>query len=389
MIVSQQKRKASPVSRLLAWAGLTSKTKLDSQILDQEAFRFEIKKERSRVDRKGPTVQLSVLLVQGLPHSFAETLPELANDLRERLRITDTIGWCDKKLGVLLAETNREGAKIVAADIESMANRYKRTVEIEIMVYPDDDDIAHNSKEYQTVRFDDSGPLPGTNGKPELTQENEPSVQDSKNRQAFFSASAPTPWWKRTIDVVGAGSGLLLLSPVLLAASAAIKLTSPGPIFFRQLREGKDGVPFYIFKFRTMVNNAEDLKNELRSQSEQDGPAFKLKHDPRLTAVGKYLRKSCIDELPQLANILVGQMSLVGPRPLPVNESHECTIWQRKRLEVAPGLTCIWQVRGDRNTKFIDWMRMDMEYIRQRSLLLDIKLIFETVFVALLHRGSV
>lgn len=388
MIVSQQKRKAlSPVSRFLAWAGLSKNSKLDNQILDQDSFRFEIEKERSRVDRKGPTVQLSVLLLQGLPQNFADSQPELAASIRERLRITDTVGWCEKKLGVLLPETNREGASIVASEIESLAGKFKRSVEIEILVYPDDDAVAHNSKEYSSLRFDETGHSHEANHS-EKGKETDSSVSN-ENRSAFFSASTATPMWKRAIDVFGAGCGLLFLSPVFLVAAAAIKLSSPGPILFQQQREGKDGVPFSIYKFRTMCINAEELKNDLRSQSEQDGPAFKLKHDPRITTVGKYLRKSCIDELPQLVNILIGQMSLVGPRPLPVNESQECTIWQRKRLEVAPGLTCIWQVRGDRNTKFADWMRMDMEYIRRRSPLLDIKLIFETAFVALLHRGSV
>ena len=384
MIVSQQKRPASPVSRFLAWAGLSNSAKHDNQIHDQDTFRFEIEKERSRVDRKGPTVQLAVLLIQGLPQNFVESQPEMAASIRERLRITDTIGWCEKKLGVLLPETNREGANIVASEIDAITERFKRSVDIEVLVYPDDDSIAHNSEEYKSFRFDETENISGQN-----ENSHKPALSNDKDRPAFFSKSRPTPFWKRTIDVLGAGFGLLLLAPVFLAAAAAIKLTSPGPILFKQQREGKDGVPFSIFKFRTMCINAEELKNDLRSQSEQDGPAFKLKHDPRITTVGKYLRKSCIDELPQLVNILIGQMSLVGPRPLPVNESQACTIWQRKRLEVAPGLTCIWQIRGGRNTKFADWMRMDMEYIQQRSLLLDLKLIFATAFVALLHRGSV
>ena len=138
-----------------------------------------------------------------------------------------------------------------------------------------------------------------------------------------------------------------------------------------------------------MAVDAEARQAELRELSEQDGPAFKLKNDPRVTTCGKYLRKTCIDELPQLFNVLIGQMSLVGPRPLPVHESTACTVWQRKRLEVLPGITCIWQVHGGRETKFEEWMRMDMEYLRRRSFSYDLQLIFETALVALLHRGSV
>ena len=154
------------------------------------------------------------------------------------------------------------------------------------------------------------------------------------------------------------------------------------------MREGKNGKQFGILKFRTMVTDAEAMQAELRSLSEQDGPAFKLKDDPRITKIGKYLRKSCIDELPQLVNVLTGDMSLVGPRPLPVHESLECVAWQRARLTVLPGLTCTWQAYAARDTKFAEWMRMDLEYIENRSFWNDIKLIFDTAFVAILHKGS-
>ena len=199
----------------------------------------------------------------------------------------------------------------------------------------------------------------------------------------------PTPWWKRTIDIVGAGTGLVVLSPILLVAAAAIKISSPGPVLFRQKREGLGGRQFDILKFRTMVLDAEAKQASLRDVSEQDGPAFKLKNDPRITRVGATLRKSCIDELPQLVNVLVGQMSLVGPRPLPVSESTECSPWQRMRLTVLPGLTCTWQARGGRNVSFDQWMRMDLDYIRNRGFVSDVRLIVETAFIALLQRGSV
>jgi lipopolysaccharide/colanic/teichoic acid biosynthesis glycosyltransferase len=138
-----------------------------------------------------------------------------------------------------------------------------------------------------------------------------------------------------------------------------------------------------------MIENAEEMKDSLRTLSEQDGPAFKIGDDPRLTQVGRFLRKTCIDELPQLINVLRGEMSLVGPRPLPVLESAGCTYWQRKRLEVLPGLTCIWQVQGGRDTKFVEWMRMDMEYLRRRSFLFDLRLIMQTIVLAFSYRGSV
>jgi len=204
-----------------------------------------------------------------------------------------------------------------------------------------------------------------------------------------FARPEATPFWKRAIDVAGAGVGLMLLSPVFAVAAVAIKTSSRGPVFFLQEREGKDGEVFRILKFRTMCADAESQKANLREFSEQDGPAFKLKNDPRITKVGKYLRKSCIDELPQLYNVLTGSMSLVGPRPLPVDESMSCLPWQRQRLTVLPGLTCTWQARGGRDIKFAEWMRMDIEYINQRGFWFDLKLIGETAVVAVMHKGSV
>ncbi|HND53900.1 MAG TPA: sugar transferase, partial [Pirellulaceae bacterium] len=188
----------------------------------------------------------------------------------------------------------------------------------------------------------------------------------------------PFPAWKRAIDVVGALVGLVLLSPVMAVAALAIKLTSPGPILFRQLRAGLGGQPFTIFKFRTMRVDAEALKPALRAHSEQDGPAFKL-NDPRVTRLGKWLRSSCVDELPQLWNVLIGDMSLVGPRPLPCDESAACVRWQQHRLRVRPGLTCIWQTHRDNSIPFDDWMRMDIRYMRETSLWQDLKLVVQTI----------
>ena len=204
-----------------------------------------------------------------------------------------------------------------------------------------------------------------------------------------FNRSKKTPLWKRAIDMGCAGVGLMLLSPVLLGTALAIKATSKGPVFFRQRREGKDGEIFHIFKFRTMCVDAEAKKDDLRKFSEQDGPAFKLTDDPRVTRLGKYLRKSCIDELPQLLNVVAGEMSIVGPRPLPVNESQQCLPWQRQRLTVLPGLTCTWQARGGRDVKFSEWMRMDLDYIEQRGFWFDLRLIGETALVVVMHKGSV
>lgn len=198
-----------------------------------------------------------------------------------------------------------------------------------------------------------------------------------------------TPLWKRTVDICGSGLGLLVLSPVLAGLAVAIRLESKGPAFFLQEREGKDGRIFRMVKLRTMQENAEQLQASLRCHNEQDGPAFKMESDPRVTRLGKFLRKSCIDELPQLWNVLRGDMSLVGPRPLPVSESLECELWQRRRLTVLPGLTCEWQASGEQRTDFSEWMRMDLRYVDRQGPWVDFKLLLKTFGLVSRGRGSV
>ena len=186
---------------------------------------------------------------------------------------------------------------------------------------------------------------------------------------------------KRTIDIVISSIALIILSPVFLVVGICIKLESKGPIFFSQKRVGLNGEEFNMFKLRSMVVNAEELKEKLTSQNEMAGPMFKMKDDPRITNVGKFIRKTSIDELPQLFNILRGEMSLVGPRPSLPKEVKEFEPWMLKRLEVKPGLTCYWQVMGRNTIQFEDWMRLDVKYVNERNLWIDIKLIFKTVFV--------
>lgn len=186
---------------------------------------------------------------------------------------------------------------------------------------------------------------------------------------------------KRTIDIIGAGLGLILLSPIIAIVACAVKVTSRGPIFFSQKRVGKNGELFEMYKFRSMVVNAEELKGNLEDQNEMSGPMFKIKDDPRVTKVGKFIRKTSIDELPQLWNVLKGDMSLVGPRPSLPKEVEQFDNWMFKRLSVRPGLTCYWQVSGRSNIDFEDWMKLDCRYVDERNLWIDIKLIFKTVFV--------
>ncbi len=193
---------------------------------------------------------------------------------------------------------------------------------------------------------------------------------------------------KRAFDIFSTGIALWVLAPFLLVVAALIKLTSRGPVFFRQVRVGLHGRPFRMLKFRTMVENAEALKAQLAQQNEMDGPVFKMKRDPRITPIGKFLRKFSIDELPQLVNVLRGDMSVVGPRPPVPNEVAKYQGWQRRRLSVRPGLTCIWQVSGRNEISFEQWMYMDLEYIDNWSFAKDIELVLKTFPVVLTGRGA-
>ena len=186
---------------------------------------------------------------------------------------------------------------------------------------------------------------------------------------------------KRLIDVVCPFCGVVVLSPLFIITAIIIKFTSKGPVFFSQKRVGKNGKEFDMYKFRSMVVNAEELKEKLATQNEMSGPMFKMKDDPRVTKVGKFIRKTSIDELPQLWNVLKGEMSLVGPRPSLPKEVDQFEDWMYRRLEVKPGLTCYWQVSGRNNIDFEDWMKLDCKYVDERNLWIDIKLIFKTVGV--------
>lgn len=186
---------------------------------------------------------------------------------------------------------------------------------------------------------------------------------------------------KRLIDVVCSFLGVIVLSPLFIIIVIIIKTTSKGPVFFSQKRVGKNGKEFNMYKFRSMVVNAEELKEKLAAQNEMSGPMFKMKDDPRVTKVGKFIRKTSIDELPQLWNVLKGDMSLVGPRPSLPKEVAQFEEWMYRRLEVKPGLTCYWQVSGRNNIDFEDWMKLDIKYVEERSTWVDVKLIFKTVGV--------
>jgi len=220
-----------------------------------------------------------------------------------------------------------------------------------------------------------------------------PRMDELMGKPMIVFRSAPDVSWallfKGTFDRLGAAVLLVLLSPLMLAIAVLIKLSSRGPVLFRQQRCGVRGRVFVMNKFRSMVSDAEQRRAELTVFNEMDGPVFKIAKDPRITGIGRFLRRTSLDELPQLVNVLKGEMSLVGPRPLPV---HEVKLfkspWQRRRLSMKPGITCLWQIAGRNTIGFEEWMRLDLQYIDTWSLWLDFKILLKTIPVVLGGKGA-
>jgi lipopolysaccharide/colanic/teichoic acid biosynthesis glycosyltransferase len=330
-------------------------------LLDVCAFRRAVDEERMRADRNGRTFSL-VVFDCGERGGEAKS-HQISTACRDRLRMIDRVGsLASGKVGLLLPGTDVLGAQKVVNDIAGLVSGDSDSLPRKIFVYPE---ASFPESQEEICEASTTPVLPVA----DLLVE-------------------PLPAWKRVLDIAGAMFGLTLAMPVMIAAAIAIKLDSRGPMLFTQNRAGLGGRPFRIYKFRTMTVGAEELKHALRANSEQDGPAFKIKADPRITRVGRYLRRTCIDEFPQFLNVLKGDMSLVGPRPLPCDESKECEDWQRRRLTVTPGLTCIWQVSGGMRIPFVEWMRMDIRYIRSRRLLHDLKLLWATLIAVVFHRAS-
>lgn len=335
-------------------------------VVPAATFHNVLQRERMRADRGGQPFSL----LQFTPP--AQRAATAGNPLREylqvRLRATDLVGaYGDGRLVVLLVDTDRRGAQTLLDDIRQHGPPAARNRATSIQTYPTDMSDA------DVARLDHADVA---------------DVEDADVANESLLFAQPMPAWKRSADLVLATTSLILFSPIMAAAAVLIKLTSPGPILFCQYRAGLGGRPFLVYKFRTMHDGAAQQQAALRAQSDQDGPAFKLANDPRVTWVGDYLRKTCIDEFPQFWNVLRGEMSIVGPRPLPLDEAANCTNWQRRRLDVTPGMTCIWQVSGGLRVSFVEWMRMDLRYIRQRSLKQDLKLLVKTARAILLRRAS-
>jgi lipopolysaccharide/colanic/teichoic acid biosynthesis glycosyltransferase len=371
-------------------------------ILDRSQFEAVLRHERSRSDREENEFSLVLIKIRAATDD-GRSHRRVARAVLRRLRDTDEVGWYGEGcLCVLLPNTEYRGGRTFESGIRRLAETESIQVVSNVYTYPSQWVIDGKSDHPgpRLHRENDAQPQTGVVAPhrgvtsrdllPYVLSGFVDALQtETLGLEAIESLLArPLPWWKRAIDIIAAGSALLVLAPLMSAIAMLIKCGSPGPIMFGQWRAGLGGKPFWIYKFRTMIPDAEMHKANLRSKSEQDGPAFKMKHDPRITPIGRVLRVTSLDELPQLWNVLKGDMSLVGPRPLPLDESAACKQWQKRRLDLTPGLTCIWQVKGRSRVTFVEWMRMDLAYARTRSLLHDIRIILQTIPAVLLRRGA-
>jgi lipopolysaccharide/colanic/teichoic acid biosynthesis glycosyltransferase len=369
-----------------------------------------IVRETARAERNGQHFSVVLFRVKGGRSGggrrAAVSERRLARALLRRIRLTDEVGWFDdRNLCALLTDTPAGGARVFADGVCDEIARKAPRPKYQIYTYPDhgpNNDGPKNGRDHHNGKSNGSSRITALLGEranagdsfiampaaESMSRPPGPRGPEPAVHSLHALLTKPVPFWKRAIDVVGATVGLILLLPLFAVVAAWIKLTSPGAVMFTQKRSGLGGRPFKIYKFRTMCVDAEAKKQALRHKSEQDGPAFKLKNDPRVTRIGNILRKSSIDELPQLWNVLKGDMSLVGPRPLPVDESNGCETWQKRRLDVTPGLTCIWQIEGRSQVTFAEWVRMDVKYMRRLNILHDLSILFKTVPAVLLRRGA-
>jgi len=337
-------------------------------------------RERMRADRNGSVLSMLTitLAIEPAPEydaSLEHELKALACVLQERLRTTDESGLLSaRQVGVVLPDTPAVGASKVADDLTSICAARGLCITCSLYIYPHDDFSPRDAGLDDAA---DTGVVAGGR------------TSQSAHAQPLQPLLAqPLPAWKRAADVVGASLAIVFLLPVMTVIAVAVKWSSPGPILFKQQRGGRGGQPFVMYKYRSMVADADARKRELLPLSEQDGPAFKMRDDPRVTRLGRFLRATSLDELPQLFNVLKGEMSLVGPRPLPLEESRKCVGWHGRRHDVTPGLTCLWQVEGRSAVSFVEWMRMDVNYIQSRTPRRDLVILARTVPAVLARRGA-
>jgi lipopolysaccharide/colanic/teichoic acid biosynthesis glycosyltransferase len=349
-------------------------------------FAVALERERARADRNGHQISLALMPAR---HADGASPPSrLLEVLKGRLRVTDEAGWYDEsRLGVLMPYTSCQGAWRLVEDLCRLTGGELSLSDCRVYLYPCDRPPGDNGQRTPQGAGSARGLGPGV--------ESLPAPSASAGPMARIACvcpledqrwAGPSPW-QRGLDIVCSLLALIVLAPLLLLAALLIRLVSSGPVFFKQVRIGRGGKPFVLWKFRTMVVNADTalhrnhVARQIRAGADHGAaarPMSKLDHDPRVIPGGGVLRRTCIDELPQLLNVLRGEMSLVGPRPPIPYEVSEYQRWQKRRLDTLPGLTGLWQVSGKNRLTFEEMVRLDIRYSRRQSLWLNIRIILRT-----------
>ena len=357
--------------------GETGHRRLHAKLSSRGRFLEQLHFEKRRADRSRAPLSLVVMKFAKGGDVDANDVRDILTDLTFSTRETDLVGYLDDRvIAFLLPYSDAKAAQAFSKLIIDRIN------------VPE---VAVDSATYTDPRFDTLLQEAAANGSPRDTL-----VHHRVSTKNKFALAI-----KRSIDFVGAITLLLLASPIMLVTALAVQFTSPGGIIFRQTRVGRGGAAFVFYKFRSMRNDGDDRvhreyvakliagQHQEINEGDADKPVYKLRSDPRITPVGQIIRKTSIDELPQLINVLKGEMSLVGPRPPIPYETEKYQSWHMRRLqEVRPGLTGLWQVEGRSKTSFDDMVRLDLRYIRNWSLGLDIKILFKTVVVVLRCDGA-
>ncbi len=358
-------------------------------IYSVEQFQAALEREKARAERNGHSV--SLVTIQTDRRQMQER-PCLEDVLKGRLRIMDEAGWFDQsRIGVLMPYTSPQGAWRMVEDICRLMQGTLFRSDCRVYTYPQDwfggdgfrqdeegiaADEAHHAGAASEHLIEASYAQGGPDGR-RFSGSFDDTVDAMPEAVSFESwPRTAAPIWQRGLDILGSLVGLVVLSPLLLATALVIKLVSPGPVFFKQVRIGRGGAPFLLWKFRTMKTDADTSIHQnhvaqLIRSAHEDGaakPMTKLGGDPRVIPFGRILRGTCIDELPQLINVLRGEMSLVGPRPPIPYEVHEYLPWQRRRLDTTPGMTGLWQVSGKNKLTFNEMVRLDIRYCRTKCL---------------------
>lgn len=322
----------------------------------EQLFTSLIRRERDLTDRYG--VPFAVLTFEAGKLSRREQ-KALNAYVADRFRETDELGAFSGKEAVLLRHTDAVTARKLEQAFLEGAEELGFDLVTQVLSY---------------------GEI--------VDQDNDEDDNDSTPNALESHLATPLGKVRRGVDIVASSAAILALSPVLAATALAIRLESPGSVFYFQQRGGFGGRPFSLIKFRSMRNDAEAMEASIRDENEKDGPIFKMKSDPRVTRIGRLIRRLSIDELPQLFNILKGDMTLIGPRPMKLDEVAAYESWQRRRLGVPGGLTCLWQVGGRSDLSFVEWMRLDCRYVQRRNMAMDIKILAKTPFAVLSGKGA-